>query len=185
MMPRKQENSREDVISSPVLQWSYAEKGQINGHGQMGKTVSCFHKMTMSFSTERFEVLKKWLIRKIVTALAILGLGVQNVSQKTNRKKYKGLWVKHCYHLSFNHLWTTDFSIRLEANWGKIQAHFRMNGFLLQCLGQSIVGWETEGLPVRCVSCFGTSQLSDLEPLNFCTFLFFPVKTHRTKYHRT
>ena len=41
--------------------------------GKWGKMLSHFPETAKSFSTERFEVLKKWLLRKIITALAILG----------------------------------------------------------------------------------------------------------------
>lgn len=54
--------------------------------------LSRFQEMVMSFSTESFDILKKWLVRKIVTALTILGSDCTDCQlEKKNRKKYKEL----------------------------------------------------------------------------------------------
>lgn len=99
---------------------------------------------------------------------------VQTVNRKRNRKKCKGLWVKHCHHQSLNHLWTIGFSGMLGASWGKVWACFRKNRFLSCCPGWSTVVWESGGLPVRRAVCSSsTDQLSDLESLKLCTLLVF------------
>lgn len=106
----------------------------------------------------------------------------QTVSRKRNRKKCKGPWVKHCHHQSLNHLWTTGFSGRLGASWGKAQAWFRKNRSLSCCPGQSTVVWESGVLPVRrAVSSSSTDWLSDLESLKLCTCLVFLGETTQNK----
>lgn len=54
--------------------------------------LSHLQETVMSLSTESFDILKKWLVRKIVTALAILGSDCTDCQlEKKNRKTYKEL----------------------------------------------------------------------------------------------
>lgn len=132
-------------------------------------------------SAQKALLFSKWLITKAVTALAVMGSYCTDYQLgKQNRKNSKELWVKHCHHHSFNHLWTIGFSIRLEANWGKIRVHFTMDRFLSCCLGGSKVIRETEIR--RPGSCFSTNRLSGLKTLNVGTFLFFLWKQQRTRW---
>lgn len=48
--------------------------------GKWRKRLSGFQEIAMPFSTEGFEVLKKWLIRKIATILVIMESFAQTVS---------------------------------------------------------------------------------------------------------
>ena len=115
---------------------------------------------------------KKWLLKN--NCHCLWDQAVQTVSRKRNRKKCKGLWVKHCHHQSLNHLWTIGFSGMLGASWGKVWACFRKNQFLSCCPGWSTVVWESGGLPVRRAVCSSsTDQLSDLESLKLCSLLVF------------
>lgn len=67
------------------------QNGETNGHGQTGKETIMFPRdMTMSFSTEAFEVLNKWLIRKIVTTLVILESVARLSVEKEIRRDIKG-----------------------------------------------------------------------------------------------
>lgn len=171
-VPNKQQ-TWEDLIFLPLCKVSYREKGQINRHGQTGKKMlSCFPETVKSFSTGRFEFLKKWLLKN--NCHCLWDQAVQTVSRERNRKKCKGLWVKHCHHQSLNHLWTIGFSGMLGASWGKVWACFRKNQFLSCCPGWSTVVWESGGLPVRRAVCSSsTDQLSDLESLKLCSLLVF------------
>lgn len=70
---------RFNPLSSPESIFTYRRE-KLMDMGKWRKRLSGFQEIAMPFSTEGFEVLKKWLIRKIATILVIMESFAQTVS---------------------------------------------------------------------------------------------------------